>query len=284
MTDRLRSLWDFDDLDTTAGNLHDQLTQEATDEGRAEVLTQLARVEGLRNEFEAGERLVEEAETLAGDSATARARIDLERGRLRRSSGNAEAALPLFESAFARSLEAGNHFVAVDAGHMAALAAPNRAGVVAWTERGIDLAESHVSARYWLGPLLNNLGWEYYDAGDFEHALDVFQRALAEREADPENRAGIEIARYAVGKTLRALGRRVEAVPLLERATTWAIERGSPDGWFHEELAEEYAAIGRDDDAHEHARLALPLLLEADPSFADDAERSAHLQQLAGEG
>ena len=283
MDDRLRTLWDFDDLAATEGRLREQLARETTDEGRAEVLTQLARVRGLHGDFAAGERLVEEAEAAAGASQIARARVELERGRLRRSSGNAEAALPLFESAFARSLDADHHFVAVDAAHMAAIAAPDRDSVVAWTERGIDLAEAHTSARYWLGPLLNNLGWEYFEAGDFEQALDAFQRALAARETDPENRAPIEIARYAVGKTLRALGRSSEAVPLLQQATTWAIESGSPDGWFHEELAEEYAAIGRDDDAYEHARLALPLLLEADPSFAEDAHRLARLRQLAGE-
>jgi len=283
MDDRLRSLWDFDDLAATERRLREQLARESTDEGRAEVLTQLARVRGLHGDFDAGEQLIEEAEGTASDSQIALARIDLERGRLRRSSGNAPAALPLFESAFARSLEAGHFFVAADAAHMAAIAAPDRAGVVAWTERGIDLAESHATARYWLGPLLNNLGWEYYESGDFEEALDAFQRALAAREADPGNRAGIELARYAVGKNLRALGRSAEAVPLLKQATAWAIESGTPDGWFHEELAEEYAAIGRDEDASEHARLALPLLLEADPSFAEDVERSARLRQLAGE-
>ena len=207
MDDRLRALWDFDDLAATEERLREQLALETTDASRAEVLTQLARVRGLHGDFDAGERLVEEAEATRGDSHIVLARIDLERGRLRRSSGNVEAALPLFESAFARSLEAGNYFVAVDAAHMAALASPDRGGVVAWTERGIDLAESHASARYWLGSLLNNLGWEYYEAGAYEDALDALQRALAAREADPENRAAIEIARYAVGKTLRALGR-----------------------------------------------------------------------------
>jgi tetratricopeptide (TPR) repeat protein len=283
MDDRLRTLWDFDDLGATEERLREQLVREPTDEGRAEILTQLARVRGLHGDFDAGERLVEKAEATGCASQIALARIDLERGRLRRSNSNVGAAFPLFESAFARSLEAGHYFVAVDAAHMAALAAPDRERVVAWTERGIDLAESQASARYWLGPLLNNLGWEHYEAGDYEHALDAFQRALTAREADPENRAAIEIARYAVGKSLRALGRSAEAVPLLQQAATWAIETGAPDGWFHEELAEEYAAIGRDADAYEHARLALPLLLEADPSFDDDAHRSARLRQLAGE-
>jgi tetratricopeptide (TPR) repeat protein len=281
MDDRLRTLWDFDDLDLTERRLNEQLALRDTDEGRAEVLTQLARIEGLRSMFEAGERLIEKAELLGGGSSTACARIDLERGRLRRSSGNAAAALPLFESAFAISLEAGEYFIAADAAHMVALAASNRESFVAWTKRGIELAEEHPDAAYWLGPLLNNLGWEYYEAGDFENALDAFQRALAAREADLENLAATQIAGYAIGKSLRALGRSAEAVPLLEQATTWAIESGAPDGWFHEELAEEYAAIGRRGGAREHARLALPLLLEGDPSFADDAERLARLRELA---
>jgi tetratricopeptide (TPR) repeat protein len=283
MGDRLRSLWNFDDLDVTEAHLREQLERETTDEGRAEVLTQLARVEGLRDDFDAGERLIEEAENLAGESDAAWARIDLERGRLRRSSGSAEAALPLFESAFAISLGADESFIAADAAHMAALAAPDRDGFISWTTRGIALAESNEDAGYWLGPLLNNLGWEYYDAAEHADALDAFERALAAREQDPANRAAIEIGRFAVGKILRALGRSEEAVPLLEQAVAWAASEGAPDGWFHEELAEEYAALGRASEARAQAGLALPLLLDADPSFADNAERAPRLRSLAGE-
>jgi tetratricopeptide (TPR) repeat protein len=152
---------------------------------------------------------------------------------------------------------------------MAALASPDREGIVAWTERGVDLAESQATARYWLGPLLNNLGWEYYEAGDYELALAAFQRALAAREQDPANRAAIEIGLFAVGKTLRALGRPGEAIQLLEQAVAWAASEGAPDGSFHEELAEEYAALGRASEARAQAGLALPLLLDADPSFVD---------------
>src|SRR4051812_17172682 len=112
MKDRLRPLWDFDDLDTTETRLREQLDAETTDVGRAEVLTQLARVEGLRDRFDAGDELVDEAVTLAGDDKAARARIDLERGRLRRSSGEPDAARPLFISAFDIAGEAGQTFIA----------------------------------------------------------------------------------------------------------------------------------------------------------------------------
>jgi tetratricopeptide (TPR) repeat protein len=281
MDDRLRPLWDFDDLDVTDQRFREQLTREDSDAGRAEVLTQLARIHGLQGDFDAGDDLIDDATLLAGSSTVARARIDLERGRLRRSSGDRESALPLFESAFAIALEAEQEFVAADAAHMAALAASDRAGLVAWTERGVALAEEHVEASYWLGPLLNNLGWEHYEAGEYARALDAFERALAARERTPENPEPIALARYAVGKALRGLGRSEEAIPLLEKAVAWAEAAGRPDGWYHEELAEEYAAVGRLDDAGEQARRAIPLLKADDPSFADDSERRARLEALA---
>ena len=281
MDDRLRPLWDFDDLDGSEKRLREQLDGETSNPARAEVLTQLARVRGLRGNFDEGDTMLDEAHALGCGARAVEARVDLERGRLRRSSGDPEAARPLFESAHASALETEQHFLAADAAHMVALVAGDRAGFVDWTQRGIEVAERHESASYWLGPLLNNLGWEYHEAGDFQPALDAFERALRARERDGSNAQAIGIARYAVGKTLRALGRAEEAIPLLEQAVAWTEKESSPDGWFHEELAEEYAAVGRDEDARAQAALAIPLLQRDDPSFPDDADRVARLRALA---
>ncbi len=279
MDDRLRPLWNFDDLDVTEERLRAQLEAESSGDGRAEVLTQLARVEGLRGAFADADELADEAEALAGSDA-ARARLALERGRIRRSSGEGEAARPLFGSAYDGALAAEQYFMAADAAHMVALVAADREGFLEWTRRGLALAETNDAASTWAGPLLNNLGWELYETGDFAGALDAFERALAAREREPEQPGPIEIARYAVGKTLRALDRHEEAIPLLERTVAWATESGAPDGWFHEELAEEYAAVGRLDEAREHARLAIPLLERDDSSFAG-GERASRLRELA---
>jgi hypothetical protein len=69
------------------------------------VLTQLARIEGLRGNFDRGEQLIAEAEALPQSTAS-RPRVLLERGRLRHSRRNPAAALPLFQQAFAGALEA----------------------------------------------------------------------------------------------------------------------------------------------------------------------------------
>jgi tetratricopeptide (TPR) repeat protein len=195
MSDPLRPLWNFDDLDATEGRFRAL---------RAEALTQLARVQGLREDYDGGDRLLDE---ITDDDPRVRIRVDLERGRLRRSSGDKEAALPLFERAFAAAVDAGEDWLAGDAAHMAALAAPDRDGFVAWTNRGLELAERSPAASYWAGPLLNNLGWEHFDAEEYEQALDSFERALAIREQDPDNPAAIEHAREAVAEAQKALGR-----------------------------------------------------------------------------
>jgi tetratricopeptide (TPR) repeat protein len=195
MSDPLRPYWDFDDLDATERRFRDL---------RAEVMTQLARVQGLREDYESGERLLDE---VTEQSPRVRIRVDLERGRLRRSAGDKDAALPFFERAFATAVTAGEDWLAGDAAHMAALAAPDRDGFAAWTNRGLELARSSEAAAYWEGPLLNNLGWEHFDAQEYERALELFEQALVVREREPDDAAAIQHAREAVAAARKALGR-----------------------------------------------------------------------------
>jgi tetratricopeptide (TPR) repeat protein len=285
MGDRLRVLWDFDDLDGTWERFEQALGRQTSAAERAEVLTQLSRVQGLRGNLAAADRLLDQAETAAVDSPRARVRVLLERGRVRRSGGDRQGALPLFAAAFHLATDTAEEALAADAAHMAALTAADRSEMAAWTLRGLALAEDATDpdTRYWLGPLLNNLGWALFDAGQYQEALGAFQRALDARERDPKRPAEIQIARYAVAKTLLVLGRPAAAAALLEAAVAWTMTVGQPDGWFHEELAHAYAALGRDADARQQARLALPLLKATDPSFRDNSGRASRLRALAGQ-
>jgi tetratricopeptide (TPR) repeat protein len=206
MSDRLRPLWDFYDLDATEQRFHLQLDDEPDGAGRAEVLTQLARVAGLRDDFDGCDRLLEQAEGVAGSSAVAQVRIDLERGRKLRSSGDPEGALRFFEAAFARARDAGEHYLAGDAAHMCALAvSEDREAMEEWTQRGLELGEQEPTAAYWAGPLLNNLGWAYFDAGENPQALELFEQALVVRRRDPDNQAAIAFAEEAVQTARKAL-------------------------------------------------------------------------------
>ena len=270
MGDRLRPLWDFDDLDASEARFRAQLELETSDSGRAEVLTQLARVEGLRGRFEDCDALLDEAETLGG----AEARVLLERGRRERSSGRSGAGLVEFEQAFERARSAGDDVIAVDAAHMLAIVDDGEA----WTARAVEIAEpsDDPGIRYWLGPLYNNLGWSRSEAGDAAGALEAFELALASRERDDPRPYQREIARYSVGKALRGVGRASEAAAALEQCLAWAADAGVDDGYFHEELAEDYAALGRDVEARQQARRALEL---ADD---DDSSRVRRLRELAG--
>jgi tetratricopeptide (TPR) repeat protein len=191
MPDRLRPLWDFDDLDLSASRFRDQLEQEDSDAGRAEVLTQLARVEGsMQEKFEHCAELLDKAEVLAGSDPVANIRLELERGRMFRSSGDLEAAFPLFKSAFDRACEADEFWFAGDAAHMCAIAVTDRDLMEEWTQRGLELGEREPDAAYWAGPL-----------------LELFEQALVVRERDPGNPAAIQFAKEAVEEARQALAR-----------------------------------------------------------------------------
>jgi tetratricopeptide (TPR) repeat protein len=197
--DRLRPLWDFDDLGASEVRFRAQLDVETTDAGRAGVLTQLARVEGLRGEFEKCDALLDEAEARGG----AELRVLLERGRRERSSGRPDAGLAEFERAFELARAGGDDVLAVDAAHMRAIVGDSET----WTARGVEIAAASddPGVRYWLGPLYNNLGWSRFEAGDYEGALEAFELALASRERDDPRESALEHAREAVEEARRAL-------------------------------------------------------------------------------
>lgn len=230
---------------------------------RLQLLTQVARTQGLQGAFEAAQ------ETLAAVTAdnqppspVVTVRHALERGRVYNSSGDRARAVPQFRAAYEAAQEAGLDHLAVDAAHMLAIALPGDHEQLQWNHEAMRLAESSPDprARKWLGSLLNNLAWTHHGAGRFEAALELFEKAQAFREeqgaAEP-----IRIARWSVARCLRSLGRTQEALAIQEALHAAGLASGDEDGYVHEELAELYletrgVLAARPHFARAHALLA----------------------------
>ena len=274
------SLWDHGRPDATERAFRALLPSAPRSDAsyRLELLTQIARAEGLQQRFADAHRTLDGvAVELTEALPRVHVRYLLERGRVLNSSGNPEVAAPLFLEAWERGRSTGEDALAVDAAHMLGIVTSGD-DQLAWNERAIDLAaaspDHHANA--WLGSLLNNIGWTYHDAGRFEDALTVFQRAVEVRTTD--GAAGtLIIARWCVARTLRSLERFEDALALQRALLEDLAQTGARDGYVHEELAENLLALGRGDEARPHCATA-HLLLAGDPRLA--ANEPARLDRL----
>jgi len=239
----------------------------ATESG-AEVLTQIARSQGLQGKFEEAHRTLDRVEPLLGPHASrARARYLLERGRVLNSSGQAAAALPLFAHALGVALAAGEEFYAVDAAHMIAIASTGD-GPLTWNRRGLAMVEGSRDPRVgrWRGSLYNNLGWAHHDRGEFDAALQCFQDALRARAAQGDE-ALVRIARWCVGRGLRSLGRVEEALAIQQDLLAEHRRLGTDAAETYEEIIACLEALGRDEEARAYAaeRTGTPAAPSPDP-------------------
>ena len=105
MKDELRPLWDFGDLDASEARFSERLaagrtTARARSSSRSSRASTACAVTSRTASVACAKR-----RALAGSSERAGIRIDLERGRLRNSNGDPEAALPLFVRATERAEE-----------------------------------------------------------------------------------------------------------------------------------------------------------------------------------
>ncbi len=227
----LATLWDFGDPAASESRFREELARRDPDAvSAAELTTQLARSLGLQGRLEAADALLD---TIGSDAPIVRARLNLERGRVRNSGGDRKAAIPFFEQALTDAGTAGDDFLAGDAIHMLAIADQDR--VAMWVERGVAQAEaaSDPRAKRWAGALHNNYGWTLHDAGDYSAALTQFEEALAVYEA-VGSRMDIHIAHWAIARCLRSLGRYDEALAIQLRLA----ENEDRDTYVDEEIAE----------------------------------------------
>ena len=169
----LDELWDFGDATASEARLrYAATTADAGD--RAELETQVARALGLQDRFAEGDRVLD---AIHSDAAVVRARVALERGRLRNSEGDPGAAVPLFVAAAEAAASAHLLFLRIDALHMLAIADAD--GSARWTTEALALLENTDDPRTlrWNVALHNNAGWTHFDSGRFAEALTAFEHA-----------------------------------------------------------------------------------------------------------
>ena len=173
--ERLDELWDFDDAAKSQRVFEAALTEVAPGSPAAGVLaTQLARSLGLQGRYSEADGVLDSIENPAGALA---ARVLLERGRLRSSAGEADAAVQLFEAALLIAAAEEADFLAADAAHMLAIVDAERAEH--WTARGLTTVEESTDPRTkrWAVSLHNNLGWKLVDEGQPAAALAELELA-----------------------------------------------------------------------------------------------------------
>ncbi|MCA9728546.1 MAG: tetratricopeptide repeat protein [Candidatus Eisenbacteria bacterium] len=282
------ALWDYDHPAETEARFRELLAQsDPTEESyRLQLETQIARSLGLQQLFSEAHEVLDEVDravaTSPADLRLVRVRSLLERGRAFNSAGSADQARVPFERAWDLAREIGADGYAVDAAHMMAIVETGE-DAVPWFERGVALAEASTdsTARRWLGPLYNNLGWTFHDAGDYDRALVVFERSLAWREARKDT-VETRIAKWCVGRCLRSLGRLDEALSL-QRALSRELEAaGAEDGYVDEELGECLLALGRPAEAAPRFARAYVLLSQDLWLVRDEPARLARLRELSG--
>ncbi len=251
----------------------------------AQLLTQIARTQGLQRKFDEAHATLDEVEPMLGDSlAVARVRYLLERGRTYNSSKHPDQARPLFLEAWERGRALGADSYAVDAAHMMAIVEPPDSAL-AWNRRAMALAEASSSprARKWLGSLYNNVGWTYHDQGDYQAALEMFEKALAFRRAENQP-AETRIAKWCVARAERSLGQVETALSMQEELKAEIDAIGEEDGFVYEELGECLLALGRKDEAAPHFARAYEILSK-DPWLAEsEPARIARLKELGAGG
>ena len=278
------SLWDYSAPDKTEAKFRELLPQFPENElAHIELLTQIARTQGLQRKFDEAHQTLDEVEKqLDENPSRAKVRYLLERGRVFNSSMQVEESKPFFEQALDLAKTLGEDFYAVDAIHMLAIIA-DPASALTLNLSAIQLAESSLEekARNWLGSLYNNMGWTYHDMGDYESALEIFQKAESFFRAKG-NVDKLRIAAWTMARCLRSLNRLDEALSK-QLALYGEIESaGEVDGFVYEEIGECLLALQRGEEAKPYFAKAFEVLSKDEWLVENERDRIMRLKQFGG--
>jgi tetratricopeptide (TPR) repeat protein len=282
------ALWNYADPAQTEATFR-QLLAEREQSGdiayRLQLLTQIARAQGLQAHFDEAQATLDRVEEqLTPEMPQTRIRYLLEQGRVLNSSGHADEARSWFQQAWDLAQAEHEAGYAIDAAHMVAIVASGEEQL-AWNLKALQLAESMTDerSRRWCASLYNNIGWSYHDTGRYNEALDAFQKALDVRQTTGPDRE-IRIARWCVGRALRSLQRYDEALALQQGLLAeWERSGEQQDGYVDEEIAECLLALGQQAESRPYFAQAYAALSNDLWLARNEPERLQRLNDLGQE-
>jgi len=248
-----------------------------------ELLTQIARIQGLQRKFEEADKTLEMAKEYAIDKyPTVKIRYILEKGRVLNSSGKGEESIPVFKEAYDFGMKHKLDFYTLDAAHM--LGIVNIPEVqLEWNLKALKIAETSEDKRVkgWLGPLYNNIGWTYHDLEKYEEALDLFLKGYDWR-VSVKDENGARIGKWTIGRAQRSLKRYDEALKTQMEVQDDFVKAGlEPDGYLYEEMAELHLIKGQADIARKYFELAWEKLSQDQWMMDNETERMNRLKKMA---
>lgn len=284
------AMWDYSHPDSTEMRFKEilpLLTQTSefsvTADYQAELLTQIARAQGLQGKFSEASNNLNKADSLITENMpVARIRFLLEKGRLLNTMNQKEEAVKLFLEAYEFGKNDSLDFYSLDAAHMLGFTTP-LAEQMDWNLKALEIAEfsSDPRCENWQGALYNNIGWTYFDKKDYYHAYEMFKKGYEWRKTrnDPE---ATRIAKWAIARSLRSLFRFDEALHIqLTIEKELQDNKLPPDGYVYEELTELYFAKGDVAKIKEYAAKAYEILSEDEWLQKNEPERIRRLKDLS---
>ncbi len=276
-----------------AGNLFEAIVPDALEaddmETYVEAAAMRARCYLIQENADDGRPWLAKAEEQADPSGPrAWSRYLGVRGRFEWKDDDLETATATFLEMFGYCQENDLYDRAVDAAHMVALTGDPEQKFE-WAVKGIDMAEKG-NLTGWLGPLWNNLGWDYVDAGSYDEARDALEKARDYHYLSPSELPKL-IADYSVAHVIRLQGNLDEARTAMQTVYEWA-ERmngeGHPDavewmGFSRWELGETAISKGEVDVGLGMLEKALGELGQAGMPTWDEADwqkRNARVEEL----
>lgn len=279
------SLWDYSNPAETEKKFRDVLSQKENPEGKDYILqlkTQIARTLGLQRKFDEAHLLLNEIESSVEDFPVAKIRYLLERGRTYNSSNVFDKAKECFLESYELALKHYEDNFAVDAAHMMGIVEKADESLK-WNEIAMSIAEksSDEKAKSWLGSLYNNTGWTYHDMGEYEKAMNLFEKNV-DWHTERKSKMQLIIAKWCVARTLRSLGKVEEALNCqLALQKEFAEKKMEQDGYNFEEIGECLLLLNRADESKPYFTKAFGILSKDIWHQANENERLERLMNLS---